>query len=142
MSGQTITVYVVYPRYPDNTEPLGAFVDSEEKAREIDQWLRGLSGDMMGTWEEFEVKVTSPTQILFGVFTGTPSLRIDDPDFRDPICYGVFAKRSEAEIAAQPETRWEKDNCPVKFVLPFRLGWKNKLYFPDGASWPPDADNT
>ncbi|GAA4790459.1 hypothetical protein FRX94_11285 [Corynebacterium canis] len=142
MSGQTITVYVVYPRYPDNTEPLGAFVDSEEKAREIDQWLRSLPGDMMGTWEEFEVEITSPTQVLFGVFTGTPSLEIADPAFWDPICYGVFAEQSEAENAAQPKTRLERDDCPVKFVLPFRLGWKSDLYFPDGASWPPDAEHT
>ncbi|KAA9224036.1 hypothetical protein F6I42_09990 [Corynebacterium amycolatum] len=133
-----IVVCVVYPRYPDNTEPLGGFVESEETARKIDDWWRAQPGDMIGTWEDFEVEVESRDQILYGVFSGTPAHKIDEPDYYDPICHGVYTDRKVAEHAAKPETMWEANNCPPKFVLPFRLGWKFDRYFPDGKPWPPD----
>ena len=133
-----IVVCVVYPRYPDNTEPLGGFVESEETALAIDNWWRAQPGDMIGTWEDFEVEVNSRDQLLYGVFSGTPAHKIDEPDYYDPICHGVYTDRKVAEHAAKPETMWEANNCPPKFVLPFRLGWKFDRYFPDGKPWPPD----
>ena len=117
-----VVVCVVYPRYPDNTEPLGGFVESEETARKIDDWWRAQPGD----------------QILYGVFSGTPAHKIDEPDYYDPICHGVYTDRKVAEREAKPKTMWAANNCPPKFVLPFRLGWKFDRYFPDGKPWPPD----
>ncbi|UVE01497.1 hypothetical protein [Corynebacterium amycolatum] len=96
-----IVVCVVYPRYPDNTEPLGGFVESEETALAIDNWWRAQPGDMIGTWEDFEVEVNSRDQLLYGVFTGTPTLEITDSNFWDPICYGVYTDREEAERATR-----------------------------------------
>lgn len=133
-----ITVCVIYPRYPDNTEPLGGFVESEDTAREIDNWWRAQPGEMIGTWEGFEVEVDSRDQILYGVFSGTPSLKIDDPMFWDPICHGVYPDREEAERVTSPKSSWTTHNSPPKFVLPFRLGWKFDRYYPDGKPWPPD----
>lgn len=85
---------------------------------------------MIGTWEDFEVEVNSRDQLLYGVFSGTPAHKVDEPDYYDPICHGAYTDRKVAEHAAKPETMWEAHNCPPKFVLPFRLGWKFDRYFP------------
>lgn len=134
-----IVVCVIYVRYLDHTEPLCGFVESEETARKIDGWWRAQPGDMIGTWEDFEVEVDSRDQILYGVFTGAPTPEITDSSVwdYDPICYGVYTDREEAEKATKPKSIWQANNGPQKYVLPFRLGWTYDRYFPDGKPWPP-----
>lgn len=137
---KTTIVCVMYLRFPDHSEPLGGFVEHETTAKEIDQWLRSQPGGLIGTWEDFEVKIDAPNQMLYAVFTGTPDLPMTADKFRDPICHGVYTSYEAAEQAIHPKRKWWKREQydPGKFVLPFRLGWKNAAYFPEGKPWPPD----
>ena len=133
-----ITVCVIYVRYADGTEPLVGFVESEETAREIDRWWREQPGGMKGTWEDFEIEVESRDQTLYAIFSGTPEGDIKTPEFWDPICFGVYTTLAAAERATRPKWFWQKDYYPIRFVVPFRLGWKFDRYFPNGKPWPPD----
>ena len=133
-----IVVCVIYPRYPDNTEPLGGFVESEETARKIDDWWRAQPGDMIGTWEDLRSRSKAATNSFTECSPAHPLSKSPIATSGAPICHGVYTDRKVAEHATKPETMWEANNCPPKFVLPFRLGWKFDRYFPDGKPWPPD----
>lgn len=131
-----ITVCVMYLRYPDGKEPLCGFVGSEEEAKAIDQLLRSSPGGMIGTWEDFNIAIDSLDQLLYGVFTGVVGAAYEG--IHDPICYGVFTAKADAEKAAQPRTKADLQEHLRKYIIPFRLGWMSEQYFPDGAPWPPD----
>lgn len=133
---QVITVCVMYIRYPNREEPLCGFVGSEEEARSIDRLLRSIPGGMIGTWEDFKnVTINDPHQILYAVFSGVVGKEYDS--MSDPICYGIFTDRVDAEEAAKPRTKAELRSHVRKYVLPFRLGWLSDQYFPNGTAWPP-----
>lgn len=133
-----VTICVIYPRFPDHREPLGGFVESEETAQAIDTWWRSQPGNMIGTWEDFDVEIDNRDQVLYGVFTGTPNTDISDPQFFGPVCHGIYTTRKAAEKATRPTSWREKKYMVPKFVLPFRIGWKSDKYYPDGKPWPPN----
>lgn len=136
---RAVTVCVMYIRYPNRDEPLCGFVGSIKEAQSIDQLLRSSPGGMIGTWEDFDnITIDSPNQLLYGVFTGDTGPEYNSQS-HDPICYGVFTDKADAEEAAKPRTKADLQSHLRKSILPFRLGWMNKRYFPNGTPWPPDT---